>query len=93
MKRIGPPMNMKLQAEKQAHPGGILVGMPCLRMMVPALLPTRASPPGDLSQISSTGSYCLSASASRVAASASIIPSALRIRRASVSNSEKRIWR
>ena len=45
MKRPAPPMNMKLQAEKQAQPAGMRVGMPLARMSLPASFPARAMPP------------------------------------------------
>ena len=46
-------MNMKLHAEKQAQTSGIRVGIIASRMILPAALPARASPPGERSQISS----------------------------------------
>src|SRR5688572_31297319 len=89
--RIGPPMKRKLHAEKHAAPDAIRVGIIALRISRPPSLPIMALPPGELSQISSTGEYLVSASPSRIAAPSSITPSARRIRLPLLSSSVKRI--
>src|SRR5918997_106367 len=73
-------MKTKLHAEKQAQPAGIRVGIPALRMILPASLPARASPPGERTQISSIGALVVSAASNVSAAASSTLPSALSTR-------------
>ena len=53
-----PPMNRKLQAEKQAQPAGIRVWKFWLRISAPGLVADAALPPGERSQISSPWKVC-----------------------------------
>src|SRR3546814_3740133 len=75
-----PPMKTKLDALKQADPDGMRVVSPRFRRMIrPASLPARASPPGELNQISEMPGWAASAASSRSGSPASTRPSASKI--------------
>src|SRR3546814_16905076 len=75
-----PPMNTKLHALKQAQPDGMRVVIPRFwRMIRPAALHARASPPGELSQISAMPGWVANAAFSRSGRPESTRPPARKI--------------
>src|SRR3546814_10374995 len=75
-----PPMNTKVHALKQAQPYGRRVVIPRFwRIIRTAALPARASPPGELSQISAMPGWVANAAFSLSGRPESTRPSASKI--------------